>query len=84
MRRLISFLVIAAVLTAAAFFMATHPQAYTVLRGDRALEPTRARDLENGKTLFTASGCASCHAASDDGFYNTKRSYSSLDEKTPD
>ncbi len=66
MRRLISFLVIAAVLAAAAFFMATHPQAYTVLRGDRALEPTRARDLENGKTLFNAGGCASCHATSDD------------------
>jgi len=83
MRRLIFFLVIAVVLTAAAFFMATHPQAYTVLRGDRALEPTRARDLENGKTLFTASGCASfCRYI--DGFYNTKRSHSSLDGKTPD
>ena len=31
-----------------------------------AFEPTRARDLDNGKTLFTAGGCASCHAASDD------------------
>ena len=66
MRRLISSLFIAAVLGTAAFFISTHPKAYSALRGDNAFEPTRARDLENGKTLFNAGGCASCHAKPDD------------------
>ncbi len=66
MRRLISPLLLAAVLGTAAFFISTRPEAYSALRGDHALEPTRARDVENGKTLFNAGGCASCHAAPDD------------------
>ena len=56
MRRLLAPLFIAAVLGTAAFFISTHPKAYTALRGDSALEPTRARDVENGKTLFNAGG----------------------------
>ena len=66
MRRLISPLLIAAVLGTAAFFITTRPEAYSALRGDGALEPTRARDLANGETLFNAGGCASCHAAPGD------------------
>ena len=66
MRKLISLLIGAAVLGAAAFFIATSTETYRVLRGDHAFDVTRARNLDNGKTLFTVGGCVSCHGIVDD------------------
>ncbi len=66
MTRIVSLVCAVVLLGATAFYALTTPEAYTALRGDHAHQPTRARDLENGQTLFHAGGCASCHAATDD------------------
>ncbi|MGE3145806.1 MAG: cytochrome c [Pseudorhodoplanes sp.] len=57
LRRLLVAMAVAAALAAGLFWLATVPA--TVAVG--ALGP-HAPDLENGKTLFFAGGCASCHA----------------------
>lgn len=44
------------------FFIAMHPATFSMLRGRTIIQPTGAPDLDNGKNLFWASGCASCHA----------------------
>ena len=55
-RRLIAVAAIAAALGAGAFWVLTIPAAPVV-----ALEP-RAPDLANGREMFYAGGCSSCHA----------------------
>jgi mono/diheme cytochrome c family protein len=44
------------------FFVLTAPGTYDLLRSDGKLTPTGQRSLDNGKTLFNAGGCSSCHA----------------------
>jgi mono/diheme cytochrome c family protein len=44
------------------FMVLTAPGTYELLRGDGRLTPTGQRSLDNGKTLFNAGGCPSCHA----------------------
>ena len=63
MRKLIAAFAVLAVLGLVGFLVLTDPWTYSALRSDGRLAPTKsARDLGNGKTLFNAGGCASCHA----------------------
>ena len=57
LRRLLVAMVVAAAIAAGLFWLATVPASVSA----GALGP-HAPDLENGKTLFFAGGCASCHA----------------------
>jgi hypothetical protein len=57
LRKVVMVAVIVAVIGAAAFWMITIP----VTVPASALPPY-APDLDNGKTMFLAGGCASCHA----------------------
>ncbi|MGL4444310.1 MAG: c-type cytochrome [Alsobacter sp.] len=59
------FVVAAAVLAAlglAGFWLLTAPATWATLRGDGNLAPRAVRSTENGRTMFYAGGCASCHA----------------------
>lgn len=64
MRRAIAVLVGLAVLGAIGFWALTTPQAYTLIRGDAQASAalTREPSAENGRILFYAGGCTSCHA----------------------
>ncbi|MET0429906.1 MAG: cytochrome c [Microvirga sp.] len=63
MRRALTILLVLVLLGAAGFYALTSPLAYEMLRGrGPALTANRAPDLENGRTLFYAGGCTSCHA----------------------
>jgi len=63
MRRASTILLALVLLGAVAFYALTSPLAYEVLRGQGlTLIGNRATDLENGRTLFYAGGCTSCHA----------------------
>lgn len=44
------------------FFIAVHPSTFAMVRGRTVADPGVTPDLENGKNLFWAGGCASCHA----------------------
>jgi mono/diheme cytochrome c family protein len=44
------------------FLIVTHPATFDAVRG-RTFVLTGAADVENGKNLFWAGGCASCHAS---------------------
>jgi mono/diheme cytochrome c family protein len=57
LRKIIAGLVVAGVLAAAAFWLLTIPARVP----QSALGP-HAPDLANGRTMFLAGGCASCHA----------------------
>ena len=57
LRRLLVAMVVAAAIAAGLFWLATVPASVSA----GALGP-HVPDLENGKTLFFAGGCASCHA----------------------
>lgn len=57
LRKLIILAVILAVIAAAAFWFITMPA-----RVSASTLPAYAPNLENGKTMFYAGGCASCHA----------------------
>jgi mono/diheme cytochrome c family protein len=57
LRKLILLAVILAVIAAAAFWFITMPA-----RVLASALPTYSPNLENGKTMFYAGGCASCHA----------------------
>ncbi|MCP8937283.1 cytochrome c [Alsobacter sp. SYSU M60028] len=50
------------VLGAAAFWALTAPATFTALRGRGDAPRAGAPDLDNGRTLFNAGGCSSCHA----------------------
>lgn len=67
MRRIVVGVVVLVALGAAGFFLLTAPQTYALLRGGTSSLVTpvglnRQPSLENGKNLFNAGGCASCHA----------------------
>jgi mono/diheme cytochrome c family protein len=57
LRKLIQYALIAAVLGAATFWVVTIPKAVPA----SALSPYTP-NLDNGRTMFAAGGCASCHA----------------------
>lgn len=50
------------VLGVAGFLAVTSPSTWRALRGTTAPAPALAADIENGRRLFNAGGCASCHA----------------------
>jgi len=62
MRKLLIRLAALAVLGLAGFFVATDPAFHRALFGVDAGPVSAAPDLSNGKTMFHAGGCASCHA----------------------
>jgi mono/diheme cytochrome c family protein len=62
MKKLVPGLAILAVIGAAGFWLATSPAAYEAVRADGRNTPTAARNVDNGRTMFHAGGCASCHA----------------------
>lgn len=70
MRKALVALLVLVLLGAAGFFLLTAPSAWAFLRGgDEAGAVARAAsarpDLANGRTLFFAGGCSSCHATPD-------------------
>ncbi len=62
MRRLLLALTGLAFIGAAGFLIATDPAFFRLLRGSSPVAPSGAADLANGRTMFFAGGCASCHA----------------------
>ena len=58
MRRTLLVLLALAVVVAVAFYVLTMPRAI-----EASALPTHSPDLANGKYMFTAGGCAECHAA---------------------
>jgi mono/diheme cytochrome c family protein len=68
MRKAIAGLVVLAVLGGAGFWLLTSPSAYALIRGNGQATPTtpvgpdRQPNIDNGRTLFYAGGCTSCHA----------------------
>ncbi len=62
MRKLIAWLVGLALVAAGGFYLLTDPAAYRLLRGEADLPANHAADIENGRILFFAGGCSSCHA----------------------
>lgn len=69
MRKAILGLVVLAVLGAAGFWFLTSPSAYALIRGNGQVTPItpvgldRQPNIDNGRLLFYAGGCTSCHAA---------------------
>ena len=54
---------LALVAGAVGFWVLTAPATYAAIKGGAAeAEPAGPRNLENGRELFYAGGCASCHA----------------------
>ncbi len=62
MRRLLLALAGLAFIGAAGFLIATDPAFFRLLKGSSPVAPSGAADLANGRTMFFAGGCASCHA----------------------
>lgn len=62
MKRLVSGLIVLALIGAAGFWIVTSPTAFALVRGRTFASLNAAPNLENGKTIFWAGGCASCHA----------------------
>jgi len=60
-RRLLATLAGLLVAGVAGFFVATHPLAFDALRG-RSFDLAGPPDVANGRNVFWAGGCASCHA----------------------
>jgi mono/diheme cytochrome c family protein len=61
MPRMLLLLGTAAIVGVAGFVTVTHPASFDAFRG-RSFNLSGPVDLENGKNLFWAGGCASCHA----------------------
>jgi mono/diheme cytochrome c family protein len=64
MRKAIAGILVLAVIGALGFWGLTSPAAYRLIRGNAQAMPAadRAPNVENGRTLFFAGGCTSCHA----------------------
>lgn len=62
MRRLLLALTGLAFVGAAGFLVATDPAFFRLLRGASPAAPAGPTDIANGRTMFFAGGCASCHA----------------------
>src|SRR3981081_148749 len=60
LRKLLMLAVLLAVIPAAAFWFVTMPAA-----GCASSLPSHTPNLDNGKTMFYAGGCAACHATPD-------------------
>ena len=63
MARLFRGLLGAVVLAAFALYWLSDFDSYSVFRSDNRLTSSRAANLANGKILFAAGGCVSCHAS---------------------
>jgi mono/diheme cytochrome c family protein len=61
MTRLLRWFGVLGLLGIAGFLTVTHPASFDAVRG-RAFNLSGQADLSNGKTVFWAGGCASCHA----------------------
>lgn len=62
MRKLLMRVAALAVFGLAGFFVVTDPAFHRALFGTSAGDAAGVPDIENGKTMFYAGGCASCHA----------------------
>lgn len=62
MKKFLAALVVLAVLGAGGFWIVTAPATWVLLRSDGNLTPGGVRSSDNGRTMFYAGGCASCHA----------------------
>lgn len=68
MRKAILGLLVLVVLGAAGFWFLTTPSAYALIRGNGQVTPItpegldRQPNIDNGRLLFYAGGCTSCHA----------------------
>ena len=63
MRRILAGLLVLAVLGGLGFLALTSASAYRLFRGEPiSLTPGRIPNAENGRNLFFAGGCTSCHA----------------------
>lgn len=62
MKRALSWLALLGAVGALGFWLVTSPAMLATLKGSRLPAATGAADLANGKTMFTAGGCSSCHA----------------------
>jgi mono/diheme cytochrome c family protein len=51
-----------AVLGLVGFWVATDPAFFRLIRGSSPAAPSTAPDIANGRAMFFAGGCASCHA----------------------
>src|SRR5262249_61424088 len=57
LRKLVILVIVLAVIGVAAFWIITMPAS-----GSASALPSYTPNLENGKTMFYAGGCAACHA----------------------
>jgi mono/diheme cytochrome c family protein len=62
MRKVLAGLVGLAIIGAAGFFILTMPAVYRLVRGEQPVPANHVADIENGRLLFYAGGCTSCHA----------------------
>ncbi|HEY8383186.1 MAG TPA: cytochrome c [Microvirga sp.] len=62
MRKVLGVLLVLAALGAAGFYGLTMPATYRLVRGETAMPTGHTANAENGRLLFYAGGCASCHA----------------------
>lgn len=62
MKRVLGALTALALLGAAGFWIVTSPDAFALVRGRSFTDLSAAPNLDNGRTMFWAGGCASCHA----------------------
>jgi mono/diheme cytochrome c family protein len=62
MRKVLAALVGLALVAAAGFFILTLPAFYRLVRGEQSFPANHVPNLENGRLLFFAGGCTSCHA----------------------
>lgn len=63
MRKLFAWVVALAFLGLAGFLVATDPAFFRLVRGASLAAPSGVADIANGRTMFFAGGCASCHAS---------------------
>ena len=63
MRKVFGILIALAILGVIGFFALTSAEAYRLLRGEAAVPADHAVDVENGRVLFNAGGCTSCHTS---------------------
>lgn len=62
MRRILKSLTVLAFFGLAGFFALTDPAVLRAIKGSSLPVSAGPADLENGRTMFFAGGCASCHA----------------------
>lgn len=65
MKKFLSALVVLAALGAGGFWLVTSPATWVLLRADGNLMPRGVRNSDNGRAIFYAGGCTSCHATPD-------------------